>query len=87
METIRFSDCSELLKPNLKLKDIKKIIKEKTGIIEQNQRFHVYFDYFDFFYYNTGDEQSFWQYFKMKIYDKTRYKTLIKRDVYEAEVI
>ena len=87
METIRFSDCSELLKPNLKLKDIKKIIKEKTGIIEQNQRFHVYFDYFDFFYYNTSDEQLFWNSFEMKIYDKTRYKTLIKRDVYKAEVI
>ena len=87
METITFSDCSELLKPNLKLKDIKKIIKEKTGIIEQNQRFHVYFDYFDFFYYNTSDEQLFWNRFEMKIYDKTRYKTVLKRDVYAADVI
>ena len=87
METIKFSDCLELLKPNLKLKDIKKIIKEKTGIIEQNQRFHVYFDYFDFFYYNAGDEQLFWDSFKMKIYDKTRYKTVIKRDIYETAVI
>ena len=87
METIKFSDCSELLKPNLQLKDIKKIIKEKTGIIEQNQRFHVYFDYLDFFYYGSWDEQPFWDSFKMKIYDKTRYKTVIKRDIFEAEVI
>ena len=87
METIKFSDCSELLKPNLQLKDIKKIIKKKTGIIEQNQRLHVYFDYLYFFYYNTNDEQSFWDSFNMKIYDKTRYKTVIRRDVYEAEVI
>ena len=87
METIKFSECSELLKPNLKLKDIKKIIKEKTGIIEQNQRFHIYFNYLNFFYYNASDEQLFWDSFKMKIYDKTRYKTVIKRDIFEAEVI
>ena len=54
MEEIKFSDCSELLKPDLVLKDIKRIIKEKTGIIEQNQRFHIYFNYLDFFYYRFG---------------------------------
>ena len=49
METIKFSKCSELINPNLKIKDVKKIIKEKTGIIEQNQRFHVYFDFLNYF--------------------------------------
>ena len=87
MEEIKFSDCLELLKPNLKLKDIKRIIKEKTGIIEQNQRFYIYFNYFDFFYYDASDEQSFWDSFNFKIYDKTRYKTVLKRDVYQADVI
>ena len=87
MEEIKFSDCSELLKPDLVLKDIKRIIKEKTGIIEQNQRFHIYFNYLDFFYYNSGDEHTFWNNLSFKIYDKTRYKTVLKRDVYAADVI
>jgi len=45
MEILQLSDFPELLKPDVKIKEIKKIIKEKTGIIETNQRFHVYFDY------------------------------------------
>jgi len=49
MEQIEFSNCPELIKPNLKIKDIKKIIKEKTGIKNENQRFHVYFEFIDFF--------------------------------------
>ena len=48
METIKFSDCPELIDPDLKMKDIKKIIKDKTGITEENQRIHVYFNFFDF---------------------------------------
>ena len=82
MEEIKFSDCLELLKPNLKLKDIKRIIKEKTGIIEQNQRFHIYFDY-----YHSSDEQPFWNRLYFKIYDNTRFKTVLTRGVYEADVI
>ena len=87
METITFSQCPELTQPNLKIKDIKRIIKNKTGIIEENQRFHVYFDFFNFFYYNDGDEYSFWESFKMKIFDKTRYHTKINKNLYEKDVI
>ena len=71
----------------MKIKDIKRIIKNKTGIIEENQRFHVYFNFFDFYYYEKGDLYSFWDSFKMEIYDKTRYHTKIIKNFYEGDVI
>ena len=86
METIKFSKCSELINPNLKIKDVKKIIKEKTGIIEQNQRFHVYFDFSSYDYFTKSDEESFWENLNIKIYDKTRYNTTIKRNFYKADI-
>ena len=86
METINFSKCSELINPNLKIKDVKKIIKEKTGIIEQNQRFHVYFDFFSYDYFKKSDEESFWENLEIKIYDKTRYNTTIKRNFYKTDI-
>ena len=86
METIKFSKCSELINPNLKIKDVKEIIKEKTGIIEQNQRFHVYFDFFSYDYFAKSDEESFWENLNIKIYDKTRYNTTIKRNFYKTDI-
>ena len=87
METIKFSDCPELIDPDLKMKDIKKIIKDKTGITEENQRIHVYFNFFDFWDWKSLDESSFWSNFKMNIYDATRYHAEIKKKFYETEVI
>ena len=87
MEEIKFSDCPELIDPDLKMKDIKKIIKDKTGITEENQRIHVYFNFFDFWAWKSLDESSFWSYFKMNIYDATRYYAKIKKKFYETEVI
>ena len=87
METIKFSDCPELIDPDLKMKDIKKIIKDKTGITEENQRIHVYFNFFDFWAWKSLDESSFWSNFKMNIYDATRYYAKIKKKFYETEVI
>jgi hypothetical protein len=87
MEEIKFSDCPELIDPDLKMKDIKKIIKDKTGITEENQRIHVYFNFFDFWAWKSLDESSFWSNFKMNIYDATRYYAKIKKKFYETEVI
>ena len=86
MENIILADIPELMKPNLLMKDVKKIIKDKTGIKEEDQRFHVYFNYINF-YYKDNDEKLFWKNFNMKIYDKTRYKLTFKQNVYEAELI
>ena len=87
MEEINFGDCPELIKPNLKIKDIKRIIKEKTGIKNENQRFHVYFEFIDFFYYEHMDEESIWSRLKIKVYDKTRYNTSLIDHYYEENVI
>ena len=86
METIKFSKCSELINPNLKIKDVKEIIKERTGIIEQNQRFHVYFDFLIYFYFKKSDEESFWENFNIQIYDKIRYNTAVKRNFYKTDI-
>ena len=86
MENIILADVPELMKPNLLMKDVKKIIKNKTGIKEEDQRFHVYFDYINF-YYQNNDEKLFWKNFNLKVYDKTRYHLAFKQYVYETELI
>ena len=40
-ETIRLLDYPELIKPNVKIDDIRKVIKDKIGIKEENQRFEL----------------------------------------------
>lgn len=87
METIKFSDFPELIKPNLKLKDAKRIIKDKTDIEEDNQRFHIYFDFFNFYAWEGYNEKSFWDFFKIKIYDKSRYFAKISKKFYDTEII
>jgi len=86
MQTIKFSECPELFRSNLQMKDIKRIIKQKTGIKEENQRFHVNFNFLQFMYYNTNNEESFWEKFEMKIFDKTEYNINISRHFYKTNV-
>ena len=85
MEATSFLDYPEIFNRNLELKDFWKNIKEKTGITEQNQKFYIYFDFDEYSYSN--DKQLFWEFLKIKIYDKTRYITTIKRNFYETELI
>ena len=87
METIKFSQCPEVFKPNLKMKDIRRIIKQKTGIKEQDQRFRVHFNYPNFYYYDYDHEESFWEKIEMIIFDKSKYKAHISKHLYEADVI
>ena len=84
METIYFSSCPELINPNLQMKDIKRIIKDKKGIKEENQRFKIVFeDYFG----HKNNELHLWQYLKINIYDISKYRTSIERNVYKEEII
>ena len=82
---MRLSDCPEILKPNLTIDDFKKVIKDKTGIKEENQRFEIIRDKKEL-YHCKGDD-NFWENFELKVYDKTRYYTGLKRDFYETEII
>ena len=36
MKEIQLSLCPEIINPNVKIKDVKKIIENKTGIKEEN---------------------------------------------------
>lgn len=86
MNVIKFSECPELLNPKLTMKDIKMIIKDKTGIAEENQRFHIFFD-FIFYYEMYNNDSSIWERCNLKIYDKSRYYAEISRHYYTTEVI
>ena len=84
MQTFYFSNYPELINPNLKIKDIKRIIKDKTGIKEENQKFKISFDNF---FGQEVEEGQFWDYFWMEIYDISRYNINLKRDLYSTEII
>ena len=83
MKEIQFSTCPEIIKPNLKIKDVKTIIKNKTGIREENQRFRISLDFSN----QSNSEQPFWDNFMMEIYDISQYRTKLQRNLYEKDVI
>ena len=86
METIYFGACPELINKDLKVKDIKKIIKDKIGIQEGNQIFHVHFHIWDLGS-ECQNEYSFWDFLTIKVFDKTRYNATITKNYYENTAI
>ena len=83
MKEIQFSTFPEIMKPNLKIKDVKTIIKNKTGIKEENQRFRISLVFSN----QSNSEQPFWDNFIMEIYDISQYRTKLQRSLYEKDVI
>ena len=83
MEHISLSDCPEFLKPNVNIGDVKTIIKEKTGITEENKRIQISFNY----YGQSNNNNSFWSQFKIDVYDISKYLAKLRRLVYETDVI
>ena len=83
MEGIHLSFYPEMINPNLKIKDVKMIIKNKTGIKEENQRFRILETTFQ----QKNDEQIFWDSFVMEIYDISNYRTKLERNLDEEDVI
>ena len=84
-ETIRLLDYPELIKPNVKIDDIRKVIKDKIGIKEENQRFELVG--IDRYYFEFKGDYNFWENFELKVYDKTRYYTGLGRSFYQTEII
>lgn len=77
--SISFLECYEKsFNPYLKMRDLKKIIKDKTGIKENNQRFSIYFD----FNMQELDDKDFWFYLKILVYDITNYQGAVGRELY-----
>ena len=83
MKEIQFSTFPEIIKPKLKIKDVKTIIKNKTGIKEENQRFRISLVFSN----QSNSEQPFWDNFIMEIYDISQYRTKLQRSLYEKDVI
>ena len=84
-ETIRLLDYPELIKPNVKIDDIRKVIKDKIGIKEENQRFELVG--IDSHYFEFKGDYNFWENYELKVYDKTRYYTGLRRSFYHTEII
>ena len=86
MEHIYFNNCPKIFNPKLTIKEVKEILRDKTGIKEENQQIQAHFDLntvYDF----KKDNEYFWYNFDLRIYDKTRFYTKIKKSFYETEVI
>jgi len=72
----------ELVNPFVKIKDVKKIIKEETGIDEKNQQIDI-----SFRLDNSSDENLFWNSSYISVFDKSAYRMILTRNLYQTEII
>ena len=76
---IAFLEHKELFDKNLMVMDVKKIIKNITGIKEENQRIKVSFNIND-------DNDYFWNYQHILVYDITNFNLSFRKDSYETNI-
>lgn len=76
---IAFLVHQELFNKNLLVKDVKKIIKNITGIKEENQRIKVSFNIND-------DDNYFWNFQHILVYDITNFNLSSRKDSYETNI-
>lgn len=67
----------ELIRPNLTIIEVKKKIKVKYGIDEENQRIRVVLDYQNKSYINSN---NFWDNLRIEVYVITKFRVPIKRN-------
>ena len=79
------SNHKEIFNPNLKIKDLKKIIEKQTGIDEKNLRYKLSFA-FDM---PSSDESLFWNSLKIEAntYDITKFEAKLTRLTYEEDIL
>ena len=79
------SNHKEIFNPNLKIKDLKKIIEKQTGIDEKNLRYKLSFA-FDM---PSSDESLFWNSVKIEAntYDITKFEAKLTRLTYEEDIL
>ena len=79
------SNHKEIFNPNLKIKDLKKIIEKQTGIDEKNLRYKLSFA-FDM---PSSDESLFWNSLKIEAntYDITTFEAKLTRLTYEEDIL
>jgi len=83
MDILSFRYYKEFVNPNLKINDIKKMIKGITGLNEKDIRFKLECDLDNNSY---GQEELFWNRAKFLIYDASKYKTKLTRGIYETDI-
>ena len=76
---IAFLEHQELFDKNLMVMDVKKIIKNITGIKEENQRIKVSFNIND-------DDNYFWNFQHILVYDITNFNLSFRKDSYETNI-
>ena len=79
MQSFYISTFPELLK-NPDMKEIKAMIKGKTGIKEEDQRYQITFNYY-------GDGSNFFDNAKLNIYDNSKYRAKLVRHSYFQDFI
>ena len=83
MKTINLSEFPELFGTTLTIGEAKGIIRDKTGILEENQFFLMNFNYRN----QSNSAIEFWSQLNLEIYDISKYRAKIKRHFYKGEVI
>ena len=86
MTNYYFRDYPEFLKllnKDCKMKDVKKLIKEKIGIKEENIRLQIHFNFDNI----KKDEDYFFEGLYFEIYDAAEYSARILRDVYTEDIL
>ena len=86
MEEFNFLNFPELVNPDLTISDARKLIKQRTGIKEENQRFKFQINAIDFSETYAGDK-FLWESSSIHIYDASKFKVKLKRNIYESDVI
>ena len=82
-EHIYLNNHPEFINPYLKVRDVKKLIKNITGIDENSQKLQLQFDFDSI----NDNDSCFWKKAFINIYDSSEYKYKIQKNNYEANLI
>ena len=80
-ENIILSQYPQFISQNLKVKEVKNIIRNITGIKDENQKMQISFNF------NASNDESFWENTTLHVYDTSNYRTIIKREDYESNIV
>ena len=82
MSSISFFYYKEFINPKLKVKDVKQMIKDITGINLKDLRINLTYDFGKI----TSENDLFWDFAEFDYYDASNYSTVITRGKYLAGI-
>ena len=80
MSSISFFYYKEFINPKLKVKDVKQMIKDITGINLKDLRINLTYNFGKI----TSENDLFWDFTEFDYYDASKYSTVITRGKYSA---